>query len=642
MASSYSAIKIPVVGNLIDTPNAVNGHLLHFQDGVFTNFKPLIVDMRPDTGARQMSFAVSVDGGSNLSWEDMTETGMVFSKDDNSSTANFKLTVNSNVIGNATLDVKGDVAIGSDSTKAYKFPNGTNRPSDWLKQSVPVVDPNGIITFKTLQGYVSSDGTIEITDNKVIVARNTLSKNLYNATNGVQITGNDAISGSDIQLDLDWCRTDNVPDFKSTGIFHCTGGLVNNNGVLSVNLNKMANQGLFTTDQFFSLKQTSENVMNLALVKTKCGEDGAIFKAGTGVTFDGFASDVKTINTPWRVRETDYNSNWVNLDGSLGATGDAVMFAMEGDLSTDHLRIEGGWVFPLTGGLDDGPVNNERHFVQVLKNVHDSFGSQNDGGGLKIQTTDYNDDEYAIHCESLVNHDSGNWLLEGGFDSSKIDLGANSSIFYVRAKSGAVYSAGGLVTEGRIHIGHYDAMKAEGYVNHDGVRYSDNMPGAPAHITITSESPTVLLNQVDGDATAPTIMMTSMNAENKASWGVDNGAKQAYTNISNRDSRIICIESSTTGGTGVYTENDSSEHRLNVTNRTIAWSLDYYTDASSGELKIYQRMGASGHGSTSAGTHYLPIGTNTAPTGVEVGGMWLDAGDTTPDGKNYTVRMRIT
>lgn len=648
MATSYSAIKIPVPGNLIDTPNAENGHLLHFQDGVFTNFKPLIVDLRPDTAHRQLSFAVSVDGG-NKTWGELTETGMVFSKDTPGTDNDFRLTVNSNVIGNATVDIKGDLAIGSSANRAYKFPDGIIRPTDWLKQSIPVVDPNGIIIFKTISGFASSsDASVKITDNNIIINRDILAGLLYNATGGIEITGNTAISGSDVKLDLSWCRTQNTSALDQTGIFHCTGGVVNTNGVLSLDMNKANDIGTFTTDDFFQMKNLGPARTSLSFNRThagKPGEQGGIFNEGDGIALDLGGTGRYAISSSWRTRETLYNSSWTNLDGSPGATGDAAMLAMEGTLSPDHLRLEGGWVFPLTGGFDDGVQLNERHFVQVIKNVQDSYGLQNDGGGLKIQCTDYNDDEYAIHCENLSDHNSGAWITEGGFDTSRIDLGPNNSTFYVRAKTGCVYSAGGVFTEGRLHIGHYQAMLDSGYSGVAGLRYTDNMPAVPAHITITSDAPSIMLNQTSNDSTAPIIRMTSADPGNIAKWGTANATKNAFTNISNRDGSIIAIETSVTGSNKSFLENTIAEDRLHSsTDIDIAhcWGLQAYTDVNSGELKVYQRMGASAHGSTTAGTHYLPIGTNTAPTGVGVGGLWMDAGDTTTDGKNYTVRIRIS
>jgi len=77
-----SAIRIPIPGSIINASGAQDGDLLYFnstlgQGGSFTNFKPLITDLRPFTKTSVLDFYVSVKSETETtSWEAATVKAM--------------------------------------------------------------------------------------------------------------------------------------------------------------------------------------------------------------------------------------------------------------------------------------------------------------------------------------------------------------------------------------------------------------------------------------------------------------------------------------------------------------------------------------------------------------------------------------
>ncbi len=232
-------------------------------------------------------------------------------------------------------------------------------------------------------------------------------------------------------------------------------------------------------------------------------------------------------------------------------------------------------------------------------------------------------------------NNSWQWHLDSGHNTTAIPLTASHHpLFYVKATTGAMYNSSSYFTEGRILIGQDDYLADAGFPAGDLPRWgAGDMPNVPAHISIVSETPTMLLHQTQ-NSTAPTIVMTSAHSGNMDALGPISGNENAATYISNRDGGILNIETTTNYmEQAVFdpTSTSVAETRIMTQYRAHVWSLDYY-DATTDEDDaleqveyFYMRMGSANKQSTSAGSHYLPVSdTGTYPVGMAVGGFWLD------------------
>ena len=157
-SSSYSAIKIPVPGNLIDTPNAQDGDLLRYNGGVYSNFKPLIVDMHPDSNNRSLKFLVSV--GTDGSYDANTEAGMFLYKETaDAAKKDFSLTINAGPYvdeGRATLDVNGNFSLGKTNLFSLLCTDTNHIPA--YKSVIPYVFFPNFLSYGILLKYSFSSG----------------------------------------------------------------------------------------------------------------------------------------------------------------------------------------------------------------------------------------------------------------------------------------------------------------------------------------------------------------------------------------------------------------------------------------------------------------------------------------------------
>jgi hypothetical protein len=141
-----SAIRIPIPGSIIDAAGAQDGDLLYFnstlgQGGSFTNFKPLITDLRPFTKNSVLDFYVSVLSESESTvWENATTKGMTLASGIDSEgrpiVNDIRLGVNL-AIGRPshTLEVVGDLMVwgngleGGDIVGSIKYYQGNDGSS---------------------------------------------------------------------------------------------------------------------------------------------------------------------------------------------------------------------------------------------------------------------------------------------------------------------------------------------------------------------------------------------------------------------------------------------------------------------------------------------------------------------------------
>ena len=596
---AYSAIKIPVPGNLIDTPNALNGHLLKFSEdgGVYRNFRPLVLDLSPDTGNKVLNFKVST--GTFGSYDETTQTGMFLAKGPGGNQINdFKLSINlGETEPQATLDVGGNLSVGKSTSTNYIFPDGQAPATATHKRKILNLDIDSKIKFLLLSDIAwSRDNSISITGNDIIVNPDYLADNLYGAGYGIRITGSDdGVSGGVIEADLEWLRRNNpnppLSQYSSAdgGLFHVTGGLSLTGGVLAL--------GDITKDVRTGDGVKVESVdgkIKISADTQFLSQDKAVFSFGSGIGYTNLAaSSFDVISTPWER----------GLEGAHYYVGFA---PQSSGSSVEHARLEGHGEFPLTGGWwSTGQADGDaRYYVASFKggDTHNDMFSD-DIGGIEILTQDINNDEFAIKCENLVDSSDVQWASDAGHNTTTIPLTASHHpLFYVKATSGIMYNSSHYYTEGRINIGTHGACQdadwigGESYSN-DFRRGGADLFNIPAHISIASESPSVLLHQTS-TGTNPQICLTNMNSTNKNAWGTSGGTNNAWTTIANRDSSILSIETSTQYGGNIYNPNstDTSENRLSIANRAHVWSLDYYQsgDSSSDPDYVYMRMGASG------------------------------------------------
>ena len=624
MASSYSAIKIPVPGNLIDTPNAEQGHLLRFNNGVYSNFKPLIIDITPDSGARSLTFNVSI--GTAGSYDATTETGMFLSKNSNSSGINdFSLNINGGrFAATSTLGVNGDVSIGQ--TNQYIFPDGATRP-EFESKFIPLLKSDGNIEFDFLSSIAKTpDNTINVSGNDISVNRDVLAFNLYTAGDGINLTGqSDSVTGGVIEADLEYLRANNNPELTSSGLFHATGGVGISGGHISLDGSDLKAAGVFDSGYSITFEQKTTQ-MTISVDPTVLGKDGELFTFRNGIALSIEAGkEDRFLDTPFA---HGGNSNDPDEDG-------AVYLATGGSQIASHLRFEGFGDFrAITGGWDaTGSVTGGRHYVMSLSSLN---MTTHDGGGLEILTKDFNNDEFAIKHENLTGagEASSDHLISCGHDSSRVPLDAsNHPLFYIKATTGIVYNSSNIYSEGRLLLAKEDSMTTGGFGNKGlALRSGENdLPNVPAHISVIDDTPSLLLDQTKGiNGVAPHIIMTSADPENMAAFGPKGGTENAATIISNRDGEILSIESTTRHMTSaVYdpTSTSTSSNRNNATDsqRVHVWSMEYYDSSSNGADYYYMRMGANGVTGTSPGTNYLPTSSDgDPPAGMRVGGIYID------------------
>tara|TARA_Y100001963_G_scaffold160166_1_gene268531 strand:+ start:987 stop:3440 length:2454 start_codon:yes stop_codon:yes gene_type:complete len=193
MANNYSAIKIPIPGNVIDTPNAVNGDLLVFSDGKYQNFKPLVVDLRPYTNQHALEFRTSIAGSG--SYDVATKRGMLLYSDNETNPGHHLVIASESsqpqfARGAATLDVRGKCSFGSTGSTNILLPDGATRPvlgSFFLTS----IDSEGQIKFDTLQnsGVAGGNSYISIIGNTITLNTGGLNEDgaLFTAGTGIAI-----------------------------------------------------------------------------------------------------------------------------------------------------------------------------------------------------------------------------------------------------------------------------------------------------------------------------------------------------------------------------------------------------------------------------------------------------------------------
>jgi hypothetical protein len=571
-SSSYSAIKIPVPGNLIDTPGAVDGHLLYYDNetNVYKNFKPLIVDLRPNTNNRKLEFNVSVSS-SNDSYDLITETGMILEKE--ITDGDFKLTVN------------GEIQVGrtTGSVDSYTLPSGTVWPEDINNRKFLNLDTDGTVLFETLDSITqTTDNSIIVNGNDISVDVNTLWATLYQP--GDYITIVDATTGGIIDVNIDTLQADGA-------LFTAGDGIDINSGIIKIDKDWTDIDGnLFTAGDGIDINSgtISSDIAN----------------AGVGLSVD---APTRTINSLWDVGVDEPSGDGVTADVGILSTD---------SWSVSAIKLEGHsrWDFM------EGSGSGNRGFVLVLRNINTG-----DGGGLKIQAGDENNDEFSILCESLTGAEGG-WIENSGHNITETPLTANIPTFYVKSASGMMYNASNYYTEGKIVIGseYYTGGDPTGvdYPGGNNMRLgSGTLMNPPAHISIIDKYPTILLDQATTDSTAPTIIMTSANSSNIDAFGTSGGEENAYTLFSNRDGNILHIETSTTDSH--YYRDYSGASQLTLNNYRTAWALDFY-DEGDGEQKICMRMGSLADGSIEHGTYGLPTSAGSAPSDMPIGGFWID------------------
>lgn len=664
MGTSYSAIKIPVPGNLIDTPGAQNGHLLHFNDGVYTNFVPLIVDLRPDTGNQNLTFNVSVGSGDD-SYNDLTETGMYLQRA-NTDSNDMRLSINNGTqMGNANLHVEGNTQIteglvlGPAGKNLYFDNTGYTRPTTSTNSKFLRYQSNGEIKLDTLENSTTgADGavTLKFKDNQFVLE--------LIGEDGIHVDADNTISAH-----VAWLRNpNNGVHTKGTGI------AIDMYGVFSINVDELSDEGvLFSEGDGITIDDAFSPAV-LEIDTAWCGDN--LFVASTGIDInlsgqkghisidfaeasDGLAGEGLTGNaagrlcTPWKY-DTHYHY------GGGTQHDEFVAMATEDEMIPVHLRIQGSARYNVTGAIDtvvsQPDADYWKHFSAVFSPPvpEPEFPGQTDMGGINILTSDTNNDELAIKCENLA---AANDIA--GHNDTHIPLTASHHpLFYVKATSGIMYNSSNYYTEGRIVVGREDSLIACGFSNARHNRQGHgSQPNPPCHINIISSTPTMMMHQTE-DAGAPVIVMTSMNENNVHAWGPVTGGSHhdwdglngvtaaAATYISNRDSTILSIETSTNFMTGPAWTPDSTakaEARFNSYHRAAVWSLDYHdssgTDGDGDPNTVdyyYMRMGAADYDSTSPGNTYLPTGCGSPPEGMKVGGFWLDV---EVDSVNPTVKV---
>ena len=203
MANNYSAIRIPIPGNVIDTPNAANGDLLVFSNGKYQNFKPLVLDLRPYTNQHALDFRTSIAGGG--SFDEATKRGMLLYSDNGTAAAHHlvispELDQPQFARANATLDVRGTVSFGSTGGTSILHPDGHTRPTSSNQVFFSVLDSNGLIDYRTLENSNVAGGNNFISVVGNIISLNTGGLNadgaLFTAGTGITITSG-TISQSD-------------------------------------------------------------------------------------------------------------------------------------------------------------------------------------------------------------------------------------------------------------------------------------------------------------------------------------------------------------------------------------------------------------------------------------------------------------
>ena len=437
-------------------------------------------------------------------------------------------------------------------------------------------------------------------------------------------------------------RADNTPEFDghTGGLFHTTGGITLTDGILSINGEALksgnaikAGDGIEVSVDGGSLVVSAEPVWLSSRKNVFSTELGG----GISIDHDG--------TSKYKVLNSAFGTTLSPRDGQRMVT-----FASVGSIQPTHGTFSGSGEFYYLGGHDATGSGNKRNYVMSFSS--EKYGS--DEGGLQIISSDNNNDEFAIFCENAKDSINAIWANDCGHDVTQIPLTKHHHpTFYVKATSGIVYNSSHQYTEGRILIGHEQAWKnvdhGAGLKNATAPRVGGgDLPNIPAHISIVSTSPSILLDQAPtgganftDNSVDPMIIMTSHNSTNMDAWGVANGTRNAATKISNKDGQIISIETTTTHMDYVYLTGSTSveEDRLSsqwTSAAANAWSLDYLTGTGSDGV-IYMRMGSGGTtGSDGSGTNYLPLGAGTPPTNMKVGGFWIDTED------NNTVKVKLS
>jgi hypothetical protein len=439
-----SAIRIPIPGSIINAPGAQEGDLLYFnstlgQGGSFTNFKPLITDLRPFTKNSVLDFYVSVLSESESTvWENATTKGMTLAAGLDGGGGilanDIRLGVNL-AIGRPshTLEVVGDLMVWGDGTRggdiigSIKYYQGNDGSSggtpayehlifetprkshtDAELNAVQSSLREGRILAKhptTKQTYFARIEDILSPGEGIAISGNTVSlnQNISNITsdNGVTIKLDNNQNGGETEA-LSVVESVSLPngqptDFPLVKVVRCHTPNVQWSGSAYV-------LGSTSSQEWPTVKMTVGT-------GTRLVPAGLVIEDGAPVTADGGESD-----------QDGYASGlggsfYARLFGAVASnpadiiiTGSAPdplqAYYYDVGLGADSRESTSSGRFGFLPGVPEffgsGGYSNPGSFVAGFLNKHI------DGGGVKVKVGDENGDEFALFMEnSDIVYDTG-------------------------------------------------------------------------------------------------------------------------------------------------------------------------------------------------------------------------------------------
>lgn len=439
-----SAIRIPIPGSIIDAAGAQDGDLLYFnstlgQGGSFTNFKPLITDLRPFTKNSVLDFYVSVLSESESTvWENATTKGMTLASGLDSEgrpvVNDIRLGVNL-AIGRPshTLEVVGDLMVwgngleGGDIVGSIKYYQGNDGSSggspafsnlifatplkshtdaelDAVQSSlregrILAKHPTTKQTyFARIEDILSPGAGIAITDNTISVSQNL---STITSDSGVTIKLDNNRTGGETEA-LSVVESVSLPngqpiDFPLVKVVRCHTPNVEWSGSAYV-------LGSTTSQEWPTVKMavgTGTRIVPAGLVI----EDGAPVTADGGESDqDGYASGLGGSFYARLFGAVASNPAEVIITGS--AADPATAHYYDTGLGADSRVTTSTGRFGFLPGVPNlvgvGGFANPGSFVAGFLNKHI------DGGGVKVKTGDENGDEFALFMEnSDIVYDTG-------------------------------------------------------------------------------------------------------------------------------------------------------------------------------------------------------------------------------------------
>jgi hypothetical protein len=438
-----SAIRIPIPGSIIDAANAQDGDLLYYnstlgQGGSFTNFKPLITDLRPFTKNSVLDFYVSVLSETESTvWENATTKGMTLASGLDSEgrpvVNDIRLGVNL-AIGRPshTLEVVGDLMVwgngleGGDIVGSIKYYQG----NDGSSGGSPAF--SNMIFATPLKSH--TDAELDAVQSSLregrILAKHPTTKQTYFARiedilspgAGIAITGNTIsvsqdlstiTSDSGVTIKLDNNRTGgetealavvesvSLPngqpiDFPLVKVVRCHTPNVQWSGSAYV-------LGSTTSQEWPTVKMavgTGTRLVPAGLVI----EDGAPVTADGGESNqDGYASGLGGSFYARLFGAVASNPADIIITGSAADPSQAYYY--DAGLGADSRVETSSGRFGFLPGVPEflgKGYANPGSFVAGFLNKHI------DGGGVKVKTGDENGDEFALFMEnSDIVYDTG-------------------------------------------------------------------------------------------------------------------------------------------------------------------------------------------------------------------------------------------